>query len=107
MNERERIEILARRAEDDLARKVGIPRKTNRVARVAVIRWVVRELWSKRQAGLQRDDAADLPVFDQYRFVGKRRAGRIEKRAGGIVRGAGRSGQMTPEGRFASRGSSS
>ena len=64
LNECGGIEVLIGAAVISCAGEIGIYGWAHGIACVAIVRWVVGQLRRERQAGLQRFDAADLPVAE-------------------------------------------
>ena len=64
LNESGRIEILIGIAADELSCEIGIDRRSDGIARVAIVRRVVGKLRSERQTGLESFDSADLPIAE-------------------------------------------
>src|SRR5205823_6585492 len=59
------IEPLVRISKNHGARKRGIEEWPHRIARVAVVRWVIAELWRKRESRLHANDGVQRPTANE------------------------------------------
>lgn len=70
LNECAGIEIVIGSAEDHRSRKTGVQGRANRIAGIAVVGGIVRQLWREWQTRLKCLNSTELPISDQLAYPG-------------------------------------